>query len=80
MTGAPYGIRVSARAERDLGALPGKVAHACIAFIFGLLAENPHRLGGGLRGRLADRRSARRGTYRKVDIVHIDHRGSVYRT
>ncbi len=84
-----YGVRVSARAERDLDQLPAKVAHACVAFVFGPLAENPQRLGGELRGRLAGLRSARRGSYRivyrideerrLVEIVHIDHRGSVYR-
>ena len=62
---------------------------ACLAFIFGPLVENPYRLGGTLRGQLAGLRSARGDSYRitfnvdderrRVDIVHIDHRGDVYR-
>ena len=82
-------VRISARAERDLGRLPEKIAAACVEFIFGALAENPNRLGADLRGQLAGLRSARRGSYRiiykvdeerdRIDVVHIDHRGDVYR-
>ena len=82
-------VRISARAERDLARLPEKIAAACVEFIFGPLAENPYRLGTDLRGRLAGLRSARRGSYRiiykvdeerdRIDVVHIDHRGDVYR-
>lgn len=85
----PYDVRVSARAERDLVRLPEKIAAACVEFIFGPLADNPHRLGGTLGGRLAGLRSARRGTYRiiysvddearQINVVHIDRRGDVYR-
>lgn len=85
----PYDVRISARAERDLVRLPAKVAAACVEFIFGPLADSPHRLGGALGGRLAGLRSARRGTYRiiygvddgarQVNVVHIDRRGDVYR-
>ena len=84
-----YDIRVSARAERDLTRLPEKIATACVELIFGPLADNPHRLGGTLHGRLAGLRSARRGSYRiiytineearRVDVVHVDQRGDVYR-
>lgn len=82
-------IRISARAERDLDRLPEKIAAACVEFIFGPLADNPHRLGGALSGPLVGLRSARRGSYRiiygvddqtrRVDVVHIDRRGDVYR-
>jgi mRNA interferase RelE/StbE len=82
-------VRISARAERDLARLPEKIAAACVEFIFGALAENPYRLGADLRGQLSGLRSARRGSYRviykvdeeqdRIDIVHIDHRGDVYR-
>jgi len=57
--------------------------------IFGPLSEKPYRLGGALRGQLAGLRSARRGSYRiiyrvddrqdRIEIIHIDHRGGVYR-
>jgi mRNA-degrading endonuclease RelE of RelBE toxin-antitoxin system len=53
------------------------------------LAEQPLRVGGPLTGQLAGLRSARRGSYRIIyavdeqlellDIIHIDHRGDVYR-
>lgn len=83
-----YEVRISARAERDLLRLPEKIGGACLAFIFGPLAEQPYRLGGTLRGQLAGLRSARRGSYRivyrvdedegRIDVVHIDHRRDVY--
>ena len=82
-------VRISARAERDIARLPEKIAAACVEFIFGPLAANPYRVGADLRGQLAGLRSARRGSYRviykmdedqnRIDIVHIDHRGDVYR-
>jgi mRNA interferase RelE/StbE len=85
----PYGVRISARAERDLLRLPEKIGVACVEFIFGALADKPDRLGGHLTGQLAGLRSARRGSYRiiyriddraqRIDIIHIDHRGDVYR-
>ncbi|MHB1519475.1 MAG: type II toxin-antitoxin system RelE family toxin [Acidimicrobiales bacterium] len=85
----PYEVRISARAERDLLRLPEKIGAACVEFIFGALAEQPHRVGGALSGPFAGLRSARRGSYRivyriddderRVDIAHIDHRGDVYR-
>ena len=84
-----YAIRISARAERDLLRLPEKIGTACLEFIFGPLADHPLRVGGPLSGQLAGLRSARRGSYRiiyatdeqlkRIDIVHIDHRGDVYR-
>ena len=84
-----YEVRVSARAERDLLRIPEKIGAACLDFIFGPLADDPYRLGGALSGQLAGLRSARRGSYRivysiddallRIDIVHIDHRGTVYR-
>jgi mRNA-degrading endonuclease RelE of RelBE toxin-antitoxin system len=84
-----HDVRISARAERDIARLPEKIAAACVEFIFGPLAANPYRVGADLRGQLAGLRSARRGSYRviykmdedqnRIDIVHIDHRGDVYR-
>ena len=85
----PYEIRISARAERDLLRLPEKIGSACIEFIFGPLADQPYRVGGPLTGQFVGMRSARRGSYRiiysvddgrqRVDVIHIDHRGDVYR-
>lgn len=85
----PYAIRITARADRDLQRLPEKIATACVEFIFGALAENPHRVGKPLRDELDGLHSARRGDYRVVyaivddvgtaDIVHIGRRSDVYR-
>jgi mRNA-degrading endonuclease RelE of RelBE toxin-antitoxin system len=82
-----YQIRVTARAARDLQRLPEKIVSACVEFIYGPLADNPQRVGKPLRGELTGQHSARRGEYRviyiiggqHVDIVHIAHRGDVYR-
>jgi len=84
-----FSVRISARAERDLLRLPEKIGAACAGFIFGPLAETPLRVGGPLSGQLTGLRSARRGSYRviyavdeeleRVNVVHIDHRGDVYR-
>ena len=84
-----YAVRISARAERDLLRLRERIASACLEFIFGPLADRPLRVGGPLSGQLAGLRSARRGSYRiiygtdedlkRIDIIHIDHRGDVYR-
>ena len=86
---SPHRVRISARAERDVLRLPEKIGAACLEFLFGPLTEDPYRLGGALRGPLAGLRSARRGSYRiiyrvdddqrMIEVVHIDHRGDVYR-
>jgi len=84
-----YSVRISARAERDLLRLPDKIGAACLEFIFGPLAEQPMRVGGPLAGPLTGLHFARRGSYRIIyavdeqlersDVIHIDHRGDVYR-
>ena len=86
---SPYEVRISTRAARDLDRLPEKVAAACVAFSFGPLSDEPHRVGGHLTRQLAGMRSARRDSYRiihavddefrRIDMIHIDHRGGVYR-
>jgi mRNA interferase RelE/StbE len=68
--------------------LPAKIAAACVAFIFGALADDPHRVGKPLRSELSGLYSARRGDYRviygvvgtrTVEVVHIARRSDVYR-
>lgn len=69
--------------------LPEPVACAAFDFINGPLLDNPYRVGKRLQPPLADRHSARRGTYRiiyriddnarTVTVVDIDHRDTVYR-
>ena len=87
----PYRIRLTPPARRAIERdLPEKVAAAAVEFVYGALAENPHRVGKPLRGPLAPRYAARRGDYRViyrlddarlvVEITSILHRRDVYRT
>ncbi len=86
---APYGVRVTSAARRQLGRLPPKVATAVVEFLTAVLPENPMRLSKPLTGELTGLRSARRGDYRvliEVDegsrqmlVVRIAHRSDVYR-
>ncbi len=55
-----------------MAALPEKIATAAIEFIFGDVAENPHRVGSSLRGPLHDKHRATRGTYRIIYVIHED--------
>ena len=87
MSEAPFRIAWTPTAKRALGRLPEKVAAAAVEFIYGGLAENPHRVGKPLRRELEDMHSARRGDFRiiyritdLVTIVAIDHRADSYRT
>ena len=85
----PSSISWSASAQRDLAKLPEKVATAVVEFIYGGLANNPHRISHELSLALAGLQSARRGDFRvlyrinedqaAVTIVNIDHRADVYR-
>lgn len=65
MNDTNYQLRIVSSARRHLTEdLPEAVATAAFEFITGPLLENPHRVGKQLRPPLADRHSARRGTYR----------------
>ena len=89
MSGPSYTIAWTSPAQRALRKLPEKVATAAVEFIYGSLADNPHRVGKPLRHELAGLRSARRGEYRviyrinadrqSVEIVAIEHRTDAYR-
>ena len=84
-----YEIRPTPSARRDLDQLPEAVAAAALEFIFGALADNPHRVGKPLQGELTGLHSARRGQYRviyriddhvvTVTVVRIAHRSDAYR-
>ena len=84
----PYEVRITARAARDLDQVPEKIASACVEFIFGALADNPHRVGKPLRAELSGSHSARRGDYRVIyaiddvrhliAIEHIGRRSDIY--
>ncbi len=79
--------RQAARAvNRDL---PEAVAAACVEFILGPLAQNPHRVGKALRAPFEGLHSARRGEFRivyaiydqriVVHVIAIQHRRDAYR-
>jgi mRNA-degrading endonuclease RelE of RelBE toxin-antitoxin system len=85
-----YAVRVSRQARRSLtDELPPAVAAACLEFLSGALADNPHRVGKPLRPPLAPLYSARRGEFRViydireaevvVQVVTIRHRRDAYR-
>jgi len=86
---APFDVRVTSAARRQLGRLPVRVATAVVEFLTAVLPENPLRLSKPLTGELAGLRSARRGDYRvlievdeprrQVLVVRIAHRSDVYR-
>ena len=89
MTGSVCAIAWTAAARRALTRLPEKVATAVIEFLYGSLAENPHRVGKPLKLGLEGMHSARRGDYRviyRVDddqrlvtVLAIEHRSDLYR-
>ncbi|WP_068396681.1 type II toxin-antitoxin system RelE family toxin [Kribbia dieselivorans] len=80
-----YDIAWAPTAKRALQRLPEKVATAAVEFIYGPLAENPHRVGKALRFELEGLHSARRGDYRiiyriddRVTITAIEHHADIY--
>jgi mRNA interferase RelE/StbE len=85
-----FRVIVAPRAKRAISEeLPEAVAAACMEFILGPLADNPHRVGKPLRDQLDGRYSARRGEFRVIYEIHEDqvvvrvinvvHRRDVYR-
>jgi mRNA-degrading endonuclease RelE of RelBE toxin-antitoxin system len=85
-----YRLIVAPTARRQLAeSLPEAVASAAYEFVVGPLLENPYRVGKQLHPPLADRYSARRGTYRviyriddqrlTVTVLTIMHRRDAYR-
>jgi mRNA interferase RelE/StbE len=88
--GERFDIAWSPSALRDLDRLPEKVAAAVVEFVYGALAENPHRVGHELRFELEGKHSANRGDYRiiyeiddealLVTVLAIDHRSKIYRS
>jgi len=81
---------IAPTARRQLAeSLPEAVAVAAHEFLVGPLLENPHRVGKRLYPPLADRHSARRGTYRviyrinddqlTITVLAVTHRSDAYR-
>ncbi len=89
MKADPYEIEWASNALRALDRLPEKIATACIEFVYGGLAENPHRIGHPLRFDLEGKHSACRSDFRivyeidddrrVVTVLAVDHRSDVYR-
>lgn len=89
MSNGAYEVRITTKAAKDLRQLPEKVAAACVEFLFGPLAENPHRVGKPLHGEFQGLHTARRSSYRVVYAIHdhavtievarIAHRADAYR-
>ncbi len=88
---APYVLRTTPTVRRALTeTLPEAVAAAAHEFITGPLLTQPYRVGQRLLPPLADRFSARRGSYRvicriddqrrTVTVVDIGHRRDIYRS
>ena len=84
-----YRVEWAPSGKRDLAKLPEKVATAVVEFIYGGLADNPHRVSRELHLDLTGLHAARRGDFRvvyRIDQPHrcititaIDHRADVYR-
>jgi mRNA interferase RelE/StbE len=85
-----YRVRVTRTAAGQLAeGLPESVAAACVEFLYGPLAENPHRVGAPLRKPFEGHWRARRGEYRvryviddapmEIAVVDISHRRDAYR-
>ena len=89
MTSEPFDVEWASSALRSLDRLPEKIATACVEFIYGGMAENPHRVGHALRFDLEGKHSARRGDFRVISeidthlhlvtVLAIDHRSDIYR-
>lgn len=84
-------VVVSRTAARQLAErLPEPAATACVEFLYGPLAADPHHVGAPLRAPFSGQWRARRGGYRvryRIDdanrivyVLDIDHRRDAYRT
>jgi mRNA interferase RelE/StbE len=83
-----YRLVIAPTARQLAESLPEAVALAAHEFIVGPLLDNPHRVGKQLQPPLADRHSARRGTYRiifridaeqrTVTVLAVVHRSDAY--
>ena len=84
-----WAVGLSSAAVRTLDQLPSRVVPAIIEFLYGALADNPHRVGKALRDDFAGTYSAHRGPYRvlyeinesdhSVTVTRVAHRANAYR-
>lgn len=69
-----WAVGLSSAAIRNLDQLPRRVVPAIVEFLYGPLAENPHRVGRALRNDFTGIHSAHRGGYRVLyEINEADH-------
>lgn len=84
-----YRVQVARTAARQLAEqLPEAVAAACVEFLYGPLADNPHQVGTPLRKPFEGYWRARCGEYRvrctieesahTVRVLDISHRRDAY--
>ncbi|HEY5857052.1 MAG TPA: type II toxin-antitoxin system RelE/ParE family toxin [Aldersonia sp.] len=85
-----YRVQVTRSAARQLAeTLPEAAAAASLEFLYGPLAENPHRVGAPLHKPFEGHWRARRGEYRVrytideaasvVNVLDVSHRRDAYR-
>ena len=89
MTSARFSVTWTATSRRALTRIPEKAAAAVVEFLYGSLAESPHRVGMPLKLGLEGLHSARRGDYRViyrtddehhvVTVMAIEHRSDACR-
>jgi mRNA interferase RelE/StbE len=83
-------VQVARTAARQLTErLPEAAANACVEFLYGPLAADPHRVGAPLRKPFEGQWRARRGEYRvryliddqndTVTVTDVSHRRDAYR-
>jgi mRNA interferase RelE/StbE len=83
-------VQVARTAARQLTErLPEAAASACVEFLYGPLAADPHRVGAPLRKPFEGQWRARRGEYRvryliddqndTVTVMDVSHRRDAYR-
>jgi mRNA interferase RelE/StbE len=70
----PYGYSFAPRAERQLDALPERMALVILEFVSQRLVVNPRRIGKPLGGPLAGEWSAHIGDHRVVYLIQEERR------
>jgi mRNA interferase RelE/StbE len=75
-----WAVGLSSAAIRTSDLPPPRVIPAVVEFLYGPLAENPHRVGKPLRDDFAGLHSAHRGGYRVLyEVNEADHSVTVTR-
>jgi mRNA interferase RelE/StbE len=75
-----YQVEFAGTARRDLHGIPPRIVPAIVKFVYGDLVRTPRRVGKPLQRELEGMWSARRGPYRIIYEIHVDHRADIYRS